>query len=84
MAMIANRNDNYFKGGHQQGFSPQFIKNSLQFHQGVGPYGPTYFSEVGRLTGLQEIYLTTGFRRNVTEHNFQENSNRNQVFLVGN
>ena len=100
--MTADMNYEHFKRTIQQGFSPQFIRNSLQLHQGIGPDGEPHFSEVGRLTqlhqtdwswapliadfdndGWPDVYITNGFRRDVTDHDFQEYSNQSQVFQIG-
>lgn len=89
--MTANMNFNYFKRTVKAGFSPQFIRNTLQLHRGIRSNGEPAFSEVGRLTGVHQtdwswaplfadfnndgwldLFITNGFRRDVTDHDFQE------------
>lgn len=89
--MTANANNDFVKRTLSNGFSPQFIRNTLQVHQGLRPNGNPSFSEVGRMAGvhqtdwswaplfadfdndgLLDLYITNGFRRDVTDHDFQE------------
>ncbi|MEM9719815.1 MAG: VCBS repeat-containing protein [Bacteroidota bacterium] len=100
--MTADMNFEHFKRTLGEGFAPQFIKNSLQLHRGIGPDGKPHFSEVGRLAnlhqtdwswapliadfdndGLSDVYISNGFRRDVTDHDFQDYSNQSQVFQIG-
>ena len=100
--MTSDMNFEHFMRTLNQGFAPQFIKNSLQLHRGIGPDGQPHFSEVGRLAnlhqtdwswapiiadfdndGLPDIYISNGFRRDVTDHDFQDYSNQSQVFQMG-
>lgn len=89
--MTANMSYDHFQRTLNSGFSPQFIRNTLQLNQGIGPSGNPSFSEVGRLAGVHQtdwswaplfgdfdndgfldLYITNGFRRDVTNHDFQE------------
>ena len=97
--MTSKMNYDYFHRTIDQGFIPQFIRNTLQLHQGIGEENLPVFSEVGRLAGLHQtdwswaplvfdadhdglldIYITNGFRRDVTNHDFQEYSKQGDVF----
>lgn len=100
--MTSSMNYQYFKKTLASGFSPQFIRNTLQLNRGLSPQGKPVFSEVGRFTGLHEtdwswspliadfdndgfcdIHITNGFRRDVTDHDFQEYSSQVNAFEQG-
>ncbi len=89
--MTSSMSYDHFLRTLRAGFSPQFIRNTLQLNRGAGPDGNPSFSEVGRLAGvhqtdwswaplfgdfdndgLVDLYITNGFRRDVTDHDFQE------------
>ncbi len=52
--MTADMNYDYFSSSLQTGFSPQFIRNTLQLNRGMQPDGTMKFSEVGRLAGIHQ------------------------------
>lgn len=100
--MTSNMNFEHFKYTLKKGFSPQFIRNTLQLNRGIGPNGEPSFSEIGRLTGLyqtdwswsaliadfdndglKDVYITNGYKRDITDHDFQEYSNQANVFENG-
>ncbi len=81
------RNINY-------GYSPQFVRNTLQLNNGNGT-----FSEVGQLTGLhntdwswapliadfdndgwKDVFITNGYRRDITNLDYVVYSEQNSVF----
>ncbi|MFD2099094.1 VCBS repeat-containing protein [Flagellimonas iocasae] len=76
------------------GYSPQFVRNTLQLNNGNGT-----FSEVGQLTGLhntdwswaplladfdndgwKDVFITNGYRRDITNLDFVVYSKQNGVF----
>ena len=100
--MTASMNYDHFRYTQKQGFSPQFIRNTLQINRGVDPDGNYRFSELGRLAGLHEtdwswsplivdfdndglkdVYITNGFRRDVTDHDFQEYTEQTNAYVRG-
>ena len=100
--MTSQMNYEHFKNTRRQGFSPQFIRNTLQLNRGESPNGQYLFSEVGRLAGLhqtdwswapliadfdldgwKDVYITNGFRRDVTDHDFQEYTVQTNAFVKG-
>ncbi|MEM7369523.1 MAG: VCBS repeat-containing protein [Bacteroidota bacterium] len=100
--MTANMNYDYFKRTLAQGFSPQFIMNTLQVHRGIDDQGLPAFSELGRMAGVYQtdwswaplfadfdqdgmldLYITNGFRRDVTDHDFQEYHEQSLVVEQG-
>ncbi|SDL60404.1 VCBS repeat-containing protein [Kriegella aquimaris] len=100
--MTAKMNYEYFKRTLQNGFSPQFIRNTLQINRGADADGKYSFSEVGRLTGLyqtdwswspliadfdndglKDVYITNGFRRDITNQDFIEYTDQSNLFVKG-
>ncbi len=100
--MTANMNHEHFKQTLREGFSPQFIRNTLQLNQGKDVNGKPIFSEIGRYAGLyrtdwswspliadfdndgqKDVYITNGFRRDITNHDFTEYSNQADIFKKG-
>ncbi|WP_394370251.1 VCBS repeat-containing protein [Zobellia russellii] len=100
--MTANMNHEHFKQTLREGFSPQFIRNTLQLNQGNDVQGTPVFSEIGRYSGLhqtdwswspliadfdndgfKDVYITNGFRRDITNHDFMEYSSQAGIFKNG-
>lgn len=88
--MTAEMNYDFYRQALKAGFSPQFVRNTLQLNQGVDQYQRLIFNEIGRMAGVyqtdwswaplisdfdgdgyRDIYITNGFRRDVTNHDFQ-------------
>ncbi len=99
--MTGNMNYEYFMRVLNQGFAPQFIRNTLQLNRGKAPDGKYYYSEIGRLAGLhqtdwswspliadfdndglKDIYITNGFRRDVTNQDFQKLTGKSSMFTI--
>lgn len=52
--MFASTNYDRFRSEIITGYSPQYMRNTLQLHQGLDPHsGKPLFSEVGQLAGVQ-------------------------------
>ncbi|SIS67070.1 Repeat domain-containing protein [Zobellia uliginosa] len=100
--MTANMNHEYFKQTLREGFSPQFIRNTLQLNRGKDEKGNPSFSEIGRYAGLhqtdwswspliadfdndgqKDVFITNGFRRDITNHDFTEYSSQVDIFGKG-
>lgn len=100
--MTAKMNYEYFKNTLHNGFSPQFIRNTLQLNSGIGANGEYGFNEVGRLAGLhqtdwswspliadfdndglRDVYITNGFRRDITDQDFIEYTDQANLFVKG-
>ncbi|PKA99690.1 VCBS repeat protein [Flavobacteriaceae bacterium MAR_2009_75] len=100
--MTANMNHEHFKQTLREGFSPQFIRNTLQLNRGKDRDGNPTFSEIGRYSGLhqtdwswspliadfdndgyKDVYITNGFRRDITNHDFTEYSSQVGIFKSG-
>ncbi|WP_194527622.1 VCBS repeat-containing protein [Zobellia roscoffensis] len=100
--MTASMNHEHFKQTLREGFSPQFIRNTLQLNQGKDLEGKPMFSEIGRYSGLhqtdwswspliadfnndgqKDVYITNGFRRDITNHDFTEYSSQADIFKKG-
>jgi len=97
--MTAEMNYDYYLQVLNAGFSPQFIRNTLQLNRGVYQEQNLLFSEIGRMAGVyqtdwswaplitdfdgdgyHDIYITNGFRRDVTDHDFQRYHNELLVY----
>ncbi len=100
--MTANMNHEHFKQTLREGFSPQFIRNTLQLNRGKDEKGKPVFSEIGRYAGLyqtdwswspliadfdndgqKDVFISNGFRRDITNHDFTEYSNQANIFKKG-
>ena len=52
MLMIGSYNYNRYRSELLSGYFPQYMRNTLQLNQGIGPEGHTVFSEIGLLAGI--------------------------------
>lgn len=50
--MLGGSNYDRFRSEIRSGYSPQFVRNTLQLHRGLNPAGEPSFSEVGHLAGI--------------------------------
>ncbi|MEY3367556.1 MAG: hypothetical protein RI973_711 [Bacteroidota bacterium] len=51
--MFASVNYDRFRSEIASGYYPQYMRNTLQLHQGLSPEGMPVFSETGQLAGIQ-------------------------------
>jgi enediyne biosynthesis protein E4 len=51
--MFGETNYNRFRSEIQYGYTPQFMRNTLQWHRGFKPNGEPAFSEIGQLAGVE-------------------------------
>ncbi len=50
--MIGSIKYDRFRSEMLTGYFPQYVRNTLQLHQGITPGGDPYFSEIGQLAGV--------------------------------
>jgi len=51
--MVVGINYDRFRSEIKSGYFPQYLRNTLQLHQGLDPQGNPFFSEIGQLAGIQ-------------------------------
>lgn len=51
--MVAGINYDRFRSEIKSTYFPQYLRNTLQLHQGLDPQGNPFFSEIGQLAGIQ-------------------------------
>lgn len=51
--MVGGINYDRFRSEIKSGYFPQYLRNTLQLHQGLDPQGNPFFSEIGQLAGIQ-------------------------------
>lgn len=97
--MISFINTDKFLMKQTLGYQDQYIRNTIQLHQGFTPEGEPRFSEVANMLGTaatdwswsvlfadydndgrKDVYITNGYRKDVTNLDYVNYSSSNQMF----
>lgn len=58
--MFGATNYDRFQSEIRSGYSPQYMRNTLQLHQGLAPNGDPIFAEIGQLAGVHQTDWSWG------------------------